>query len=196
MIVTLCNAKGGTGKSTLSILLASALAEAGHSAAVLDTDPQQQTARRWLVSTASDVKLAEDGKSYDALFMDTAPRLDSQRVTSSVRRSDLVIVVSSPSPADLFTSRDTVQMLEREGVKNRARLLFNQVQTGTVLSRELDEMAERIGLRPLKNVLHRRKAYQHAVLMGWKRCCPRRARKCSRRRWKSPHQPRKGSNRT
>lgn len=63
-----------------------------------------------------------------------------------MRRSDLV-VVSSPSPADLFISRDTVQMLEREGVKDLARLLFNQVQGGTILARELDEMAERIGLR-------------------------------------------------
>ena len=77
-------------------------------------------------------------------------------------------------------------MLEREGVKARAWLLFNQAQSGTILSRELDKMAERIGLRALKNVLHRRQAYQHAVLMGWK-SLQRYARKYSRQRWKSPH---------
>jgi hypothetical protein len=59
-------------------------------------------------------------------------------------------------------------MLEREGVKKKARVLFNQVQAGTILARELEDMAERIGLPALKSRLHRRQAYQHAVLLGWK----------------------------
>jgi len=41
------------------------------------------------------------------------------------------------------------------------------VQAGTILSRDLEEMAERIGLPTLKNRLQRRQVYQHAVLMGW-----------------------------
>lgn len=153
VIVSLCNGKGGSGKTTVAILLASALAEAGHDAAVLETD-SQQTATRWLEATR-EVQFAVDSQHHGALFIDTPPRLDSKLVISSVRRADLVVVVSSPSPADLFTSRDTVAMLEREGVKSRERLLFNQVQSGTILARELDEMAGRIGLRALKNVLHR-----------------------------------------
>lgn len=170
VIVTLCNGKGGSGKTTLAILLASALGEAGYDAAVLDTDVQK-TATHWLEATR-EVQLAVDGKQYGALFIDTAPRLDSKRLISSVRRADLVVVVSSPPPADLFTSRDTTMFLERESVKDRARLLFNQVQTGTIVARELEEMAERIGLDPLKNLLHRRQAYQHAVMLGWKSLPP------------------------
>lgn len=105
VIVTLCNGKGGSGKTTLAILLASALGEAGYDAAVLDTDVQK-TATHWLEATR-EVQLAVDGKQYGALFIDTASRLDSKRLISSVRRADLVVVVSSPPPADLFTSRDT-----------------------------------------------------------------------------------------
>ena len=78
------------------------------------------------------------------------------------------MVVSSPSPADLFNSRDTADLIKQKNLEGRAWLLFNQVQTGTVLAREVDELAERIGLPALKNRVHRRQAYQYAVLLGWK----------------------------
>ena len=166
MTITLCNGKGGSGKTTLTILLASALAEAGHEVAVHDCDPQR-TATRWIEETGATL-LPQPGRIYGATLIDTPPRLDSKEFVDAVCRADVVVVVSSPSPADLFTSRDTVAELDRLGAKSRARLLFNQVQLGTILARELDEFAERIGLVPLKNRLQRRQAYQHAVLMGWK----------------------------
>lgn len=166
MIVTICNGKGGSGKTTLTILLASALAEAGHDVAVLDTDPQK-TATRWIQEIGG-LQLAQDGRQYSALLIDTAPRLDSKPVADAVRRADVVLVSTSPSPADLFTSRDTAEVLKKDGAEARARLVFNQVQPGTILARELDEMAGRIGLLALKSKLARRQAYQHAVVMGWK----------------------------
>jgi chromosome partitioning protein len=166
MTVTLCNGKGGSGKTTVTILLASALVEAGHEVAILDTDPQR-TASKWIAETGG-LTLAQNGKSYGALFIDTPPRLDSKQLADAIGRADVVIVVSSPSPADLFTSRDTVSLINRLNATKRSRLLFNQVQPGTILARELGDMAERIGLSPLKNQLHRRQAYQHAVVLGWK----------------------------
>ena len=90
------------------------------------------------------------------------------RAWSAIRRADVIVVVTSPSPADLFTSRDTAELLKKEEAEKRSRLLFNQVQPGTILSRELDELADRIGLKALKSRVHRRQAYQHAVIMGWK----------------------------
>ncbi len=166
MIITLCNGKGGSGKTTLSVLLAAALVEAGHEVALLDTDPQR-TATRWIEEIGG-LELAQAGKEYGALFIDTAPRLETAEVRESIRRADVIVLVTSPSPADLFTSRDTATLILREGAKDRAHVLFNQVQPGTILARDLDDMAERIGLPAFKNILRRRQAYQHAVLMGWK----------------------------
>ncbi len=166
MIITLCNGKGGSGKTTLSVLLAAALVEAGHEVALLDTDPQH-TATRWIEEIGG-LQLAQIGKEYGALFIDTAPRLETAEVRDAIRRADVVVLVTSPSPADLFTSRDTATLIHREGAKDRAHVLFNQVQPGTILARDLDDMAERIGLPAFKNILRRRQAYQHAVLMGWK----------------------------
>lgn len=166
MTITLCNGKGGSGKTTLSVLLGAALVEAGHTVALLDTDPQH-TATRWIEEIGG-LELAVPGKEYGALFIDTAPRLESKEVKDAIQRADVVVLVTSPSPADLFTSRDTATLIHREGAKSRAHILFNQVQPGTILARDLNDMAERIGLPAFKNTLRRRQAYQHAVLMGWK----------------------------
>ncbi|MDQ3621839.1 MAG: ParA family protein [Verrucomicrobiota bacterium] len=167
MTITLCNGKGGSGKTTLSILLATALAESGHNVAVRDCDPQA-TASRWIAETAR-LKLAITGEHYDALIIDTPPRLDSPTLPESLAIADAVILVTSPSPADLWTSRDTVSFLQTHFPKpGRARLLFNQVQSKTVLARELAETAGRIGLPALSTVIHRRQVYQHAALLGWK----------------------------
>ena len=166
MTITLCNGKGGSGKTTLSVLLGSALVEAGHQVALLDTDPQH-TATRWIEEIGG-LELATAGREYGALFIDTAPRLETKEVKDSIRKADVVVLVTSPSPADLFTSRDTASLIVAEGAKDRAFVLFNQVQPGTILARDLEDMAARIGLPAFKNTLRRRQAYQHAVLMGWK----------------------------
>ena len=167
MTITLCNGKGGSGKTTLSILLATALAEAGHNVAVRDCDPQA-TASRWIAENER-LQLAVNGQHYDALIIDTPPRLDSAELRESLSVSDAVILVTSPSPADLWTSRDTVSFLQTHFRRpGRARVLFNQVQANTVLSRELADTAGRIGLPALNTVIHRRQVYQHSALLGWK----------------------------
>jgi chromosome partitioning protein len=169
MRITLCNGKGGTGKTTLTVLLAHALAEAGKEVAVVDLDPQG-TASRWLAQfPESKVQLAQDGQDYAAVFTDTPPRLDSPALAASIREADSVLLVCSPSPADLWSAQDTAKVI-RENLRPRARgyILFNAVQPNTILGRDLEDLAERIGLSPLKASIHRRQAYQHAALLGWK----------------------------
>lgn len=161
--ITICNGKGGSGKTTTAVLLGLALTEAGHNAQVIDADPQS-TASRWIADGG--LPLAGDDGSATVL-VDTPPRLDDPNLKNSIRDSDIVLVVSSPSPADLFTSQDTARLIGSLKATKKARLLFNQVQEGTILSRGLEETAQRIGLLPLKSYLARRQCYQHAVLLGW-----------------------------
>lgn len=161
--ITICNGKGGSGKTTATILLGLALIEAGHNARVLDADPQS-TASRWIADGGLPLNSADNSAT---VLIDTPPRLDDANLRKAIQDSDTVIVVSSPSPADLFTSQDTAQLIASLKATKKARLLFNQVQDGTILARGLDETAQRIGLLPLKSVLARRQCYQHAVLLGW-----------------------------
>lgn len=161
--ITICNGKGGSGKTTTAILLGLALVEAGHKTKIIDIDPQH-TAARWI----ADGKLPLNGVGVPSTtIVDTPPRLDDLELSNSIKKSDIVIVVSSPSPADLFTSQDTAKLIARLKATGKSRLLFNQVQDGTILSRGLEETAERIGIKPLKCFLTRRQCYQHAVLLGW-----------------------------
>ena len=161
--ITICNGKGGSGKTTTAILLGLALVEAGHQAKITDIDPQN-TAWRWI--TDGGLPLASEDETATVLI-DTPPRLDNPELRYSIKSSDVVIVVSSPSPADLFTSQDTARLIAKLKATAKSRLLFNQVQEGTILSRGLEDTAKRIGIQPLKNVLTRRQCYQHAVLLGW-----------------------------
>jgi len=169
MNILLCNGKGGTGKTTLSVLLAHALAEAGKHVAVLDLDPQA-TATNWLRECESRKVVKYDQRQdseYDAVFVDTPPRLDA--LAPALARCSVAVIVCSPSPADLWTSRDTAAAIrDKLPTGARLRLLFNGVLAHTVLSRELPDLAKRVGVKPLRSTISRRQCYQHAALLGWK----------------------------
>jgi len=167
MNIVLANGKGGTGKTTITVLIAHALTEAGRRVAVLDRDPQG-TATKWiqhLDDTA--VELYDPRETYDAILTDTPPRLDA--LTAAVKSCDVALLVSSPSPADLWTTRDTADAITRHLPDTaRLRLVFNGVRPHTILTRELPNMAERIGVPALPVHVSRRQCFQHAALMGWK----------------------------
>jgi len=151
------------------VLLAHALAEAGKRVAVLDLDPQG-TATAWLRECESG-KVAEYDPAtrteYDAVFIDTPPRLDA--LARPLATCSVCVLVCSPSPADLWTTRDTAAAIrDKLPDKARLRLLFNGVQAHTVLSRELPDLAKRIGVKALSTAISRRQCYQHAALLGWK----------------------------
>lgn len=165
MIITLCNGKGGSGKTTLAVLLAHALAAAGKSVAVRDLDPQG-TASKWLRECGNKVAMYESANSYDAVFIDTPPRLEA--LPAALAPCSVAVIVCSPSPADLWTTRDTAAAIRPTLPKGaRLRLLFNGVQANTLLSRELPALAGRIGIKALESTISRRQCYQHAALLGW-----------------------------
>ncbi len=162
MVISFINGKGGAGKTTTAILVAMALREAGHAAAVRDLDPQQ-TATRWL----SDSPELLD-QTAPIQLLDTPPRLESPEVANAIRDADTVIVVSRPSPCDLFTSQDTAALISKLHATGKTRLLFTNVREKTILARGLEQTAKEIGIKPLRVHLQLREAYQHAVLAGWK----------------------------
>lgn len=164
--IAFINGKGGSGKTTLSVLVAASLAEAGHQVTLADTDPQE-TATRWLAERdMGAIKLASKGAGGFTLI-DTPPILNSPAVAAAIQRARLILLVSSPSPADLFTAADTAALIKKVGAGSKARLVFNNVQEGTRLSNKLDFMADKVGLPALKSTVRRRQAYQHAVWLGW-----------------------------
>lgn len=164
MTITLCNGKGGAGKTTLAVLLVLALRQQGQPAGLVDRDPQG-TASRWLATLDES---ASASASAAHTIIDTAPQLASPSLAESIGQSDLVLLVSSSSPADLWSSQSTVETIRTHLRPDAsARLLFNQVQPQTLLGRDLADLAQRIGLPRLESHLRRRQVYQHAALLGW-----------------------------
>ena len=173
MLITLCNQKGGAGKTTLTLLLAMALEDSGRKVAIIDRDPQQTASRSINIlrqSNYTKIEIAQSGDGYDATFIDTAPRLDDT-LAAAIKASNRVVVVSSPSPADLWSTQQSRKFVEthlKPGVKTA--VLFNSVVRSARISRddsELENLSKQVGLNALKNSITRRQAYQYAILQGW-----------------------------
>src|SRR5947209_5795569 len=114
--ITICNGKGGSGKTTAAILLGLALTEVGQKARVVDADPQS-TPTRWIADGGRPLNGEDDSAT---VLVDTPPRLDDPNLRTAIRDSDTVLVISSPSPADLFTSQDTAKLIASLKATKRA----------------------------------------------------------------------------
>lgn len=146
-----------------------ALSSAGKRVAIVDLD-RQASASKWADSIEDEniiiEKLGnEDG--YDVVFYDTPPAL-SDTLNTALTKTDIAVVVSSPTPTDVWSSKETTTYLEENFPDLKKFLLFNRVQKGQTLSEERENMANIIGIPPLDNHLAYYSAYQKAPLMGWK----------------------------
>jgi chromosome partitioning protein len=172
--IAFINGKGGTGKSTTCVLVAAALATVGREVQVLDLDTTQRTATSWLDSSGLGHMVANGHFSTgEVRLIDTPPRLDSTLFQKAASMASIIILVTSPSPADLVTTQQTILALnliaEATGATPTVRLLYNNVQQGTSLSQDLPLRAREIGAEPLLQFIRRRQAYQHSIIMGWKK---------------------------
>ena len=123
-VVAIVNQKGGTGKTTLSINLASAFAEI-HPTLLMDADPQG-SALDWADSRVTPQmnldacgvepsRLLRDARSlaprYGWIIIDGPPGIG--RVSAdAVRAADIVLIPSKPSPFDVWAASDIVEAVK------------------------------------------------------------------------------------
>ena len=143
--------KGGSGKSTLSIHLATEASRSGRKALLVDLDPQGNAAR-WAgrrgdlepdvsaESPASIERVAEEARKsgYDLLFFDTAPNAD-RTALQAAKASDLVLIPCRPSQFDIEAIGATIDLCEM--AKRRAMVVLN---AAPIRSRVVDEAREAI----------------------------------------------------
>ena len=122
-VIAVIAQKGGTGKTTLSISTAVAADRVGHSAAIIDLDPQA-TAANWsdrrdsdspVVISAQAARLerildAAAGQDAALIVIDTAPRAE-QGALAAAKLADLVLIPCRPAIYDLETIRTTVDLV-------------------------------------------------------------------------------------
>ena len=165
MTITLLAKKGGVGKSTLSILLYEAFRQAKRSVAIRDWDPQG-TSNRALGFIVGEK--ASPGHQYDILIYDTPPSIEHTATAAGVMAADVALVVTTPSPADLWEAEAAVHFVGEKNPNAIARVVFNRVRRTTVLGRLVDESAKQLSVPALVASLSARECYQHAIGQGWK----------------------------
>jgi chromosome partitioning protein len=185
-VITVCNQKGGSGKTTVTMQLAGALSRRGYAVLVVDADPQA-TATRWAASAedaspfpAAVVGLSAAGgkvhrevakfvENYAFILVDCPPAADSPVPQSALLVSDLAIVPIVPSPLDLWASVGIREVIARMSDINdslQARLLLNQAQPNQNLTREAQEVLANFGIEPCRTQWRQRAIYRQCAVFG------------------------------
>ena len=137
-VVTLLAQKGGTGKTSLALLLAVHAEATGQTAAVIDIDPQA-TACRWYDRRLAEVPVVTDAQpvrlrhaldtaaaqGVDLVVIDTPARSEAAALEAT-RVADLVIIPCRPQIYDLETIPAAQQILALAG-NPRAVVVLNAV---------------------------------------------------------------------
>jgi chromosome partitioning protein len=163
MKVALIANKGGVGKTTLCLILHEALRIDGRSVAVRDLDNIQGTASKALASFGGTRE--QPGQAYEHLLIDTPPALASPSTAAASTAAEIILVPTTPSPADIWEAEKAVQFAERKNPRAAVRVVVNRVRAGTLLTAAIQESLEGLPLLPVR--IAERQSYQHALLSGW-----------------------------
>ena len=103
----MCNLKGGSGKSTASLLLGMVLSSVGKKIGIVDFDSDQQTATKFLQTFGNEnFGIFKAGHEYDILIYDNEPKLDNP-LRETLKNSDHAYITASPSPPEIYSLLDT-----------------------------------------------------------------------------------------
>ena len=185
-VITVCNQKGGVGKTTITMQLSGTLARHGYKVLVVDADPQG-TSTRWAASAEDELpypatviglsiagtKVHREVKKffddYDIIVIDCPPAADSPVPQSALLISDLALVPIIPSPPDLWASVGIRKVIESAAVVNEAltsRLVINQLRERTRLGQEVLRMLPEFGIEICKTMLRQREPYRQSPMFG------------------------------
>jgi chromosome partitioning protein len=185
-IIAVVNQKGGSGKTTISMQLAGALARRGNKILVVDADPQG-TATRWAASaedqtpfpasvvglSAANNKVHREVKKfvddYGCIIIDCPPAADSPVPQSALLIADLALVPLIPSPLDIWAAVGIRQVITNVSDINeilKARLVMNQCQPNTTLAQEALDVLPEFGIELAKTYLRHRQVYRQSAVFG------------------------------
>ena len=182
MIIGVLNQKGGVGKTTIAVNLASCFSHAGRSVLLVDADPQG-SALAWSGVRVAEPAFAVVGmakptlhrelptlaKNYDVVVIDGAPRVN-ELARAAILASDLVLIPVQPSPYDVWAAADTVQLIREARIYKenlKAAFVLNRKIANTAIGRDFASALDQFADTPLLDVsLIQRVVYAESAARG------------------------------
>ena len=171
------NGKGGVGKTTTAVTIASILGEKVKTL-VVDTDPQARGCAAWWVERGKfpfDFSKEEDPKTlkklrsvkgYELIVVDTPPSIHSDSLKAVTAAADYIILPTQPAPMDLAALIATVKDAIAP-TKVSHRVLLTKVDprsVGEALEAQQTLMEE--GIPAFNSFIRSYKAHERAPLDG------------------------------
>jgi chromosome partitioning protein len=181
MILSILNQKGGVGKTTLAVHVATAIARQGARVLLVDADPQG-SALDWSAMRASEPlfpviglpkailhrELPTLAADYDHVVIDGPPRVyDVAR--SAIMASDFVVIPVQPSPYDVWAAKEIVDLVnEAINFKEKLKSAFviNRKIVNTAIGRDVAGALAGYPMRVLNTAIGQRVAFAESAGQG------------------------------
>jgi chromosome partitioning protein len=175
--IAIVSQKGGSGKTTMAVNLATRAAQAGHESCVIDTDPQA-TAAAWsdwrgdflpVVVTSPPARLARTIESarkqgVDFTVIDTPPHADAAS-REAIKLADIVLIPTRLRAFDLHALEPVADLVSF--ARKPAFVVFNGVPSGAkVLVETARSAATGLGLEVCPVTLGERAAFHRSSAKG------------------------------
>jgi chromosome partitioning protein len=181
MIFSTVNQKGGSGKTTLSIHVAAALARQGAKILLIDADPQG-SALEWSALRQGEPAFPVIGLpkpvlhrevpalagGFDHVIIDGPPQV-ADVTRSAIMASDIVLIPVQPSPFDVWGARAVIELLaEASIVKPNIKAAFAVMRkiVNTAIGRDVTDALAVYRTHILAASLAQRVAFAESIATG------------------------------
>ena len=180
-VITICQQKGGTGKTTLAVHLALAFAKLHNlKIAIIDTDPQGSLGKWFVVRTEK--KVSNENltfktaslwgaqyesktlkKDHDIVIIDTPPKIESD-ARPSIEAADLVLIPMTPSHVDFWATEAIIDIAKKANKK--IFIQINRANQRSKLVKKTHEYINSINVKSTNTLIGHRQIYASSMGEG------------------------------
>lgn len=180
-VIAILNQKGGVGKTTLAVHIATAFARQKKKVLLVDADPQG-SALDWAAARHGEPlfpvvglpkqsihkELPALASTYDIVIIDGPPRV-YEVARSAIMASDLVLVPVQPSPYDVWAAKEIIDLLNEasiyKSVLKKAFVISRNI-VKTAIGRDVVEALAGYPIPVLKTVIGQRVVFAESATQG------------------------------